>query len=65
MIIRKPFDKKILKVLLKKYQIQVIQSKNTNYNTKITETKNSIPDIVGLVTKNNFNSNITELKKNT
>ena len=36
--------------------------KKTNYNTKITELENKIPDISGLVKKTNYNTKITELE---
>ena len=36
--------------------------KKTNYNTKITELENKIPDTSGLVKKTNYNTKITELE---
>ena len=37
----------------------------TNYNTKITELENKIPDTSGLVKKTNYNTKITELENKT
>ena len=34
----------------------------TNYNTKITELENKIPDTSGLVKKTNYNTKITKLE---
>ena len=35
----------------------------TNYNTKITELENKIPDTSGLVKKTNYNTKIRKLEK--